>query len=341
MIHFACPHCGKRYQVEPQHGGKETTCRECGGAITIPPAGESPDAEPIEINQDMLAGGPAPSSPPTPQTPPTTPEPIDPRLTGPISGLAIASLTMSIVGFCFAPLAIAGLICGIVAMNKTGSSGRRGYGVALAGTVVGAVAIVIGLLVGVMMLGILLPALGAARKTANRAKNQTQVRLIVQEMTVYAAANSDQLPGLDANGNLSGPTTAERFETLFNQATLAPEVAINPVDTGITLWTGGSVTQSNYSYAMLRIDRAADEGRRKAMWRANYDTLAPWISDRNTSTTPGQTSSVWQPYIWEGAIGWGDGHASHMYGPDVTTSTQQLDNLFEDAGSDDAYMSYD
>jgi DNA-directed RNA polymerase subunit RPC12/RpoP len=36
MIRFACPQCGKGFQVEDKAAGKKTKCPKCAGAITVP-----------------------------------------------------------------------------------------------------------------------------------------------------------------------------------------------------------------------------------------------------------------------------------------------------------------
>jgi hypothetical protein len=56
------------------------------------------------------------------------------------NGAAIASLITSVVGlfFCGVP-SIAGLVLGIVAMRETRRTGQDGHGLAVAGTIVGAV----------------------------------------------------------------------------------------------------------------------------------------------------------------------------------------------------------
>lgn len=58
------------------------------------------------------------------------------------NGKAIVSLVLSVIGMtCCGLTAIVGLILGIVAMRETRATGQDGYGVALAGTIVGGLAI--------------------------------------------------------------------------------------------------------------------------------------------------------------------------------------------------------
>jgi Domain of unknown function (DUF4190) len=92
---------------------------------------------------------PAPSPPvhpgyPTAYPPPYPGYPVDPydpyRITAPAgtNGKAIGSLVASLVGLLFCGLpSIAGIVLGVIAMRETRRTGQDGYGMALAGTVIG------------------------------------------------------------------------------------------------------------------------------------------------------------------------------------------------------------
>jgi Domain of unknown function (DUF4190) len=74
------------------------------------------------------------------------------------NGLAVASLTTSIVGiplsfFCFLglPLAIAGIVLGIVALNQINRTPQQGRGLAIAGIAIGSVTLTL-LLVSIALL---------------------------------------------------------------------------------------------------------------------------------------------------------------------------------------------
>jgi Domain of unknown function (DUF4190) len=56
------------------------------------------------------------------------------------NGLAIASLILALTFFC----AIAGLICGIIALNQIKTTGQGGRGLAIAGIVISALSITVG-----------------------------------------------------------------------------------------------------------------------------------------------------------------------------------------------------
>ena len=113
----------------------------------------------------------------------------------PMSALAIVSLVLGILFLCTGPLAIIPLVLGIIAIVATnGNEKKRGLGLAIAGTSLGA----FGLFVGTfLMIGIMLPALGAARTTAQEIVSQTNIRTIAQGAVVYADGHGDMFPTAD------------------------------------------------------------------------------------------------------------------------------------------------
>lgn len=132
-------------------------------------------------------------------TPTTTPPPT-PQYPGPVfderpySKLAIWSLVLGILFLCLGPLGLVPLIMGIVAIGRTGANGpRRGLGLAIAGTSLGAV----GVMGTCLSAGIFLPALGTARERATELKSQSQIRMQLQAAIVYAGDNNDQFPPQD------------------------------------------------------------------------------------------------------------------------------------------------
>jgi hypothetical protein len=74
-------------------------------------------------------------------------DPYRPVRTPGTNGKAIASLVTSIAGVtCCGPLVIVGFILGVIAMRETKRTGQEGYGVALAGTIIGGLALAAGLI---------------------------------------------------------------------------------------------------------------------------------------------------------------------------------------------------
>ncbi|PCI11057.1 hypothetical protein COB72_01795 [bacterium] len=113
----------------------------------------------------------------------------------PLSAMAVTSLVLGILFLCTGPLAIIPLVLGIIAIVATsGHDKKRGLGLAIAGTSLGA----LGLFVGTfLMLGIMLPALGAARTKAQEIVSQTNIRTIAQGAVVYADGHGDMFPTTD------------------------------------------------------------------------------------------------------------------------------------------------
>lgn len=131
-----------------------------------PPAYPPPPSYPSPVSYGHPAPPPGPYPPPAPYGgyPPPFPDPYDPyRSAAPVgtNGMAIGSLICSLLGllFCGVP-SIVGVILGFIAMGQTKRTGQDGYGLALAGVIIGALTVVL------MVVGFfLLLALGAVAST--------------------------------------------------------------------------------------------------------------------------------------------------------------------------------
>lgn len=121
------------------------------------------------------------------------------------SGLAIAGLILAIVGFCVPGLALVGIILAVIALVRINAEPTRlqGRGLAIGGIIAGAV----GLVVSTVLVcgGIMLPALGKARQSAQSLKSSVQLRQIGVALNQYAMDNKDTLPepGADLQARLS------------------------------------------------------------------------------------------------------------------------------------------
>jgi len=171
-----------------------------------------------------------------------------------------------------------------------------------------------------LLIGILLPALGAARRTARQIQNSTQLRGIHQGMVIFAQSNKSGsgegwFAGVDSrgreasdtdsdlNGNLPAASATNgtyggagadevslRHAILLNANAYTPEYAINPGDTGKTpasTETDGDATidETKHSYAMLDlvdVPAAADfdQDQVKSEWRETINTSAIVMMDR-------------------------------------------------------------
>jgi prepilin-type N-terminal cleavage/methylation domain-containing protein len=181
-----------------------------------------------------------------------------------------------------------------------------------------------------LLVGILLPALGAARRSACQSKNSSQVRGVHQSMVIFAQNNASYLPGLDKSGNLlpanapafssapsnssggasaatsggglTGASMSARYYILLNGSFIAGDLLINDQET-LTKWSDSTKLPSTdqFSYVPLRIadsSTATDFGNqagRAAEWRDNANSQSILISDRNTAAAPlsNKVRSVW------------------------------------------------
>ncbi|MEX1017259.1 MAG: type II secretion system protein [Phycisphaeraceae bacterium] len=148
-----------------------------------------------------------------------------------------------------------------------------------------------------LLIGILLPALGAARDTARRMQNSTQLRGIHQACVMFAQGNRSWFPGIGSNGEpLSGAEvgsetdtgspgirTEARFAYLLEGNFFTGEYAISPGETDGDKepWEDGEVVSDNYSYAMLRFAGTGNSGN-MAEWSETLNTRAIVMGDRNT-----------------------------------------------------------
>jgi len=216
-----------------------------------------------------------------------------------------------------------------------------------------------------LLIGILLPALGAARRTARQMQSNTQVRGIHQSMVMFAQSNNSKFPGLtaaglvkgnDANDKLTsdggGALLPVRYELMLDGNYFTGEYMLSPSETR-TEWTTGAVDSRHYSFAMLKLSDAdagttdsattGSHAGRKTEWSETLNTEAVIMGDRNTgeglTTTAGSgLSSIHTDENsgdWRGSLAWGDNHTAfsttHLVntkygsGPSITG-----DHLFDD-----------
>jgi len=135
----------------------------------------------------------------------------------PVSHLSIWSMILGILFLCFGPLAMIPLILGIIGLTQTGRQGPKGgFGFAVAGTTLGAVGVL-----GTCVLGIFLPALGAARQTANVLVSQTQIRSQIHAANLFAENHGDQFP-----------QQSEWPDALIDAGLLEPGILVSPFEDG-------------------------------------------------------------------------------------------------------------
>ncbi|MEM1353513.1 MAG: prepilin-type N-terminal cleavage/methylation domain-containing protein [Planctomycetota bacterium] len=195
-----------------------------------------------------------------------------------------------------------------------------------------------------LLIGILLPALGAARRTARRMQNSTQLRGIHQGCVIFGQSNKFFYAGLDSKGSVLasnaqntgtsgiGSTVEARFWILFRGDFFTAEYAISPSETnnvteyepgnGATpatvVWNTGT-GDKNYSYAMIGLDGATATaagaaptgGPRGQEWKETANTQAVALSDRNTGAAIATSRSVHtnEDGDWKGSLVWNDNHS--------------------------------
>lgn len=191
-----------------------------------------------------------------------------------------------------------------------------------------------------LLIGILLPALGSARRTARRMQNGTQVRGIQQGMVLFAQGNKTFYPGLNGDGvneatalakgttavgagvpAASGSAAADYvYARLINGSYFTPEYAISPLETKAKVAVNNDITNANYSYAVLRVfDLAGAGNQRRVEWSDTQNSQAPVAGDRNyvldgTLATASIHSTVPKAAAtskdWQGNIVWNDNHVT-------------------------------
>jgi prepilin-type N-terminal cleavage/methylation domain-containing protein len=219
-----------------------------------------------------------------------------------------------------------------------------------------------------LLIGILLPALGAARRTARQLQSSTQVRGIQGALVLFAQGNNNFFPGWNGQSltsfpvpvgytqpAVSGAPASNRFALLLLYDLFTGEYAISPAETK-TVWTSGTVTTSNFSYALLNVGSTGDAGK-LTEWSDTGGSSSAVISDRQGGSAAGPsgdpslvTTSLWVTSTtaantgatstnWRGSVGWNDNHVSFESNSILGTSrygavTNSSDNLFVGNGSE-------
>jgi len=171
-----------------------------------------------------------------------------------------------------------------------------------------------------LLIGILLPALGAARRTARAMQSNTQIRGIQQGMFIFSQSNKDLYPGLDkltndandaltnagqiktynSNWGLAGGDVPARYIICLNADLFVPAYLVSPFESNsqVQEWVGdGTVTYTEsspiHSYALPRIRNNANMSQGRAYeWRAEANASAVVVSDRLFRNTGAAVATV-------------------------------------------------
>jgi len=193
-----------------------------------------------------------------------------------------------------------------------------------------------------LLIGLLLPALHAARVQAWRINDSANLRQAIS--AVIAEGNSGEglyvgtgRPDADRDGfrevDMDGDGVAEaagdqveaRWWLLASRGYVTGELLVSKFDHK-TAWTTGSMTSAHYSYAMLDIDDRVNGSAapRNHAWQTSMESGAALLSDRNVGpvdpdATTVQSVSTRRPGRWIGSVAFNDGHAQIFTAPVVTT----------------------
>lgn len=214
-----------------------------------------------------------------------------------------------------------------------------------------------------LLIGILLPALSAARRTARQMQNSTQVRGIHQGMVMFASGNNEYMPGLDGTGASvaslattatsygaagNGFAVSNRIAQLLNGNYFTSNYCISPGETdtaniktsnsGVNVAMSGTATQG-YSYAMLSLSTVASvDGGHLAEWKTTNNSQALIMGDRVINDASNVTSvaqSIWTTVTsdWRGSVVFGDNSSQF-----ITTSKVSPTRYANTTNTGDDYL---
>lgn len=218
-----------------------------------------------------------------------------------------------------------------------------------------------------LLIAILLPALGAARESAQKLQSSTQVRGIHQGFVVYGQSNDGFYPGVNGvfsdtakifvhenqidsisgERNNAGNRVSARIAIALEDDLFTPEYAISPVETNeeVREWEPGNVysglNDPLTSYAMLQLTEVGFSIERIKEWRDTMNGRAIVMGDRATRmgipvTQPAAYESLWSKGKpgWNGTVLFNDNSTQFIFdrefeGTRYGTHTNTLpDNIF-------------
>ncbi len=153
-----------------------------------------------------------------------------------------------------------------------------------------------------LLIGILLPALGKARASARQLKDSTQVRGIVQAMTIWAGNNQDEYPlpsRVDRANNTIQVTGAQNpqvkdisrhiFSLLIFNGSVSPELLLSPAEVN-----GDIRIYENYQYESP--EAATGANKQNALWDPAFRALPNDLPiGGQQATDPGNLSYAHTP----------------------------------------------
>ena len=226
-----------------------------------------------------------------------------------------------------------------------------------------------------LLIAILLPALGAARETARKMQNNSNLRSIHQSFVIMGGDSKNWYPGIVEGeimtaaevqqsiagsgitipGAYHGGHPSARFLMTVVDDILSTDFLISPGETNRTAWDGvTALTGDNVSYSMLQIFVANTDyngvgSPAGKAWQSDVNSLTPIVSDRTTATSASgvpaedEHSSIWNEDQWEGGVVWGDGHTETRNDPtmdkvDLARTKIDNDHLFDPGRNAGSYL---
>jgi prepilin-type N-terminal cleavage/methylation domain-containing protein len=220
-----------------------------------------------------------------------------------------------------------------------------------------------------LLIGILLPALGAARRTARQMQGSTQIRGLHEGFIVFASGNNEWLPGRKRDGTQdsawvfrqgaaqAGGSTIQAdpgwaFRRAAEDKLYTGDIMISPSET-LKRWSTGPLHTANFSFAMVNDPNRG--GRTFDGRRNSQNSEATVLSDRAIAAANAAfqvsvhtTNPIGNVSDWRGSVCFADNHV--IMSPDQTITSRYGkirtpdDNLFnrgDTIGQDSARQYYD
>jgi prepilin-type N-terminal cleavage/methylation domain-containing protein len=179
-----------------------------------------------------------------------------------------------------------------------------------------------------LLIGILLPALGAARRTARQMQNSTQVRGIQGAFVLFAQGNNQWYPGIKSDASKVTTSSTDGFPSNYGTSTqdggttthtgtavydgsfastriqlllannyFSGDYALSPAENKAAVWTTGALYTNQFSYALLSIGSSTDTlnpGRKLEWGSSTFNSQAAVLSDKDRSLDSSlSTTSLW------------------------------------------------
>jgi prepilin-type N-terminal cleavage/methylation domain-containing protein len=213
-----------------------------------------------------------------------------------------------------------------------------------------------------LLIGILLPALGAARRAAARMENASNMNNIMKSLvafgTDYGGFPADDMPNSTSQSDdwatsNGGPVPRARATALLANDYISPGILINPRDNRQkspedldNFGPFSHLDNANISYTMQELEGSGGSNSVEYThpeWQASVNSQAPLLADWEDNDGESAWSSA--DTDWEGTVAWGDGHAGYEQDKEMDTKVKnsytENDDIFSGSGDDNAYMDDD